>query len=769
MKKLAPIFISTIYLLLINIFFSCKSETQQTASQLNYRKDSTLQLIPQPKELIIQNGFFTINKNTTITAFPDTKNEAEYLKKLIEASSNFKITINYKDSLSFNEAPNTILLFNQQQVNGEEAYKLNISENSISILAMTNTGVMRGIQTLRQLFVDEFHAKEKRAAWYLPCLSIKDSPKFKHRGLLLDCCRHFYSKEVVKKYIDLLALYKMNVLHWHLTEDQGWRIEIDKYPKLTEVGAWRTEENGEKYGGFYTKAEIKEIVAYAQERHITVIPEIELPGHSQAAIAAYPYLSCTGKQVEVDNDWGVFKDIYCAGNDSVFTFLEDVLTEVMELFPSQYIHVGGDEAPKYRWEHCPKCQKRIKDEGLKDEHELQSYFISRIEKFLNKNGKQLIGWDEILEGGLSENATVQSWRGMDGGIAAANSGHEAIMSPTSHCYFDYDLKAIDLEKVYNFNPIPDSLAPDKQHFIIGGECNMWTEHVPDENNLDSKVFPRMLAMSEVLWSYPEKRDYEEFYNRVQVHYPILKNMNVNYGLENNPATINTEIKNGQVIITPEAGNKDITLSGFWDYSFKNGQEKINPNKKELVLEKSGTLYIQAMKGNNEYGEVIRQHFEYHQALTKQVTYNTEFDQWYTAGGEFGLVDGKIGTTDFRDGNWQGFWGKDVDVIIDLEEEKYISEVAANFYQYNNAWIFFPTQVEFAISKDGKQYENVPTLANENMKPEQRGKLIETFRTGFERQQIRYIKVKAKNIKKVPDWHEAAGSDAWLFMDEIIVK
>ena len=735
----------------------------------------SIDIIPQPEEISehLPTEFFMLDNFNTIHIDSVLIRDLSIFQlalKSIGFNEGFDIQFLTKTPEIKNE--NEIYIFlNKTEQENPEAYNLKIGEYSLTLEANSATGISRGLQSILQLI----HLNKERGPndgqrFLLPVITIKDSPKFKHRGLLLDCSRHFYKKEVIKKYIDLLALYKMNVLHWHLTEDQGWRIAIDKYPKLTEIGAWRTELDGTKYGGFYSKEDIKEIVAYAQERHITVIPEIELPGHSQAAIAAYPHLSCTGEQVEVANDWGVFKEIYCAGNDSAFVFLEDVLTEVMGLFPSEYIHIGGDEAPKFRWEHCDKCQKRIKDEGLKDEHGLQSYFISRIEKFLNKNNRQLIGWDEILEGGLSENATVQSWRGMEGGITAANSSHDAIMSPTSHAYFDYDLKAIDLEKVYSFDPIPAELPQDKHHFIIGGECNMWTEHVPDEANLDSKVFPRLLAMSEVLWSYPQERDYEEFYNRVQNHYPMLKNLRVNYGFENVPATINSEIKNGQVIIQPKPGNKDLNLKYIWD---KN--TNYTPFTKDILLEKSGKLTIQAFKNDEQYGEPVSQHFENHNAIGKSIKYKTDYNQWYTARGDSGLVDSKTGSLDFRDGNWQGFYGNNAEMILDLgeldlsNESQTISEIAINFFQYNNSWIFFPTKVEFWISIDGLNYETVPTLANENISPKERGKHIESFRTGFERQHIRYIKIKATNINKVPDWHEAAGSDAWIFMDEIIVK
>ena len=543
-------------------FVGC--ETPEQPKEGTLKTPLSTNIIPQPKEIIeyLPTEFFALNTFSIIYVDSALLGELSVFQKSLKSidfSEEFEIQL--LNGIPEPKGENKVYIFlNKTEEENDESYQLKISEYDLVLEANSKTGISRGFQSILQLIqLNRETGPNDGSMYLLPCLTLKDSPKFKHRGLLLDCSRHFFEKEVIKKYIDLLAFYKMNVLHWHLTEDQGWRIAIDKYPELTKTGSWRTELDGSKYGGFYTKEDIKEIVAYAKERHVTVIPEIELPGHSQAAIAAYPHLSCTGEQVEVANDWGVFKEIYCAGNDSVFVFLEDVLTEVMELFPSEYIHIGGDEAPKFRWEHCKKCQNRIKENKLKDEHGLQSYFISRIEKFLNKNGRQLIGWDEILEGGLSPNATVQSWRGMEGGITAVKSGHQAIMSPTSHAYFDYDLKSIDLEKVYNFDPIPTGLAKNKQHLIIGGECNMWTEQVPDENNLDSKVFPRILAMSEVLWSYPEKRDYDEFYNRVQYQYPILSAYGVNYGAESNPVKLTASIDSGNVYIQASPGRNDLKI------------------------------------------------------------------------------------------------------------------------------------------------------------------------------------------------------------------
>ena len=758
--------LSVVLSVLILMCLSCNSD-----QPVEYRKFEAINIIPMPQHMeSMLEDCIRIDSKTTIAYTKHFKNEAEYLKQIIDKASTFSVEIKEVELLNDKRSlKHTILLATYPKIVEPEGYMIVPGdEDGVSIMANHPSGMMHGIQTLRQLFVHAFSSGKKRDVWGLPYVVIEDAPKFKHRGLLLDCSRHFFSKAVVKKYIDLLALYKMNVLHWHLTEDQGWRIAIDAYPKLTEIGAWRTESDGAEYGGFYTKADIREIVKYAKERHVTIIPEIELPGHSQAAISAYPQLSCTGEQVGVANDWGVFKEIYCAGNDSVFDFLETVLVEVMDLFPSRYIHIGGDEAPKFRWEHCDKCQARMLMEGLKDEHELQSYFIKRIERFVNQSGRQLIGWDEILEGGLSPNATVQSWRGMEGGISAVKSGHKAIMSPTSHAYFDYDLKAIDLEKVYHFDPVPDGLTIGERQLILGGECNMWTERVPDDSILDAKVFPRLLAMSEVLWSYPQNKDYNAFYERVQEHYPLLSNLGVRYGQETLPVTIDAEIIDKKVKVKLTPGHPDLELKYCWG----NVNDSYFPFSKvyteSFSLDTSGLLVVQAFKNSVEYGRWMTQPFVFHRALASEVNYNSEYNHWYTAGGDSALVDGKLGTLDFRDGNWQGFWGDDIDVIVDLGKPIDVSSISTNFFQYNNSWIFMPDQVTFGVSNDGVKfdYSKIPA---DGIDHKERGAIIKNYKMSIEAQTIRYIRVKAKNIKTVPEWHEAAGAEAWLFIDEIVVE
>lgn len=680
-----------------------------------------------------------------------------FLKNIL-AESKISARINAVPEKNSNALSLTLMLDSTMNA---ETYSLHASEKKIAISAGSKRGLIWAIQSLHQSLL--LSRETINGEPTLPGFVIKDQPAFSHRGLLLDCCRHFFSVATVKKYIDLLSFYKMNVLHWHLTEDQGWRIEIDSYPKLTEIGAWRTEADGSRYGGFYTKDEIREVVTYAQTRGVTIIPEIELPGHAQAALASYPEYSCKGEGIEVVNDWGVFKEIYCAGNDSTFIFLETILDEVMELFPSQYIHIGGDEAPKFRWENCDKCQKRMADESLANTHELQSYFITRIEMHLNENGRTLIGWDEILEGGLAPNAVLQSWRGMEHGLHAAEMGHNVIMSPTSHCYLDYGLDAIDLAKIYSFNPIPEGITEENEHFIIGGECNMWTEHVPNDSVLDQRVFPRMIGLSAVLWEGESRQSFDGFYRDLQFHYPMLSGFDVQYGLEGIPANLEVIRTEDSSFVSLTTGLPNLTL----EYSYGADESKIY--SEPFALNKSAILETKAFKNGDLYGEAISTQLTFHKGLSKAIEYKSDYSKWYTAGGDYGLVDGLTGTINFRDGHWQGFSGQDVEVQLDLETKKKIHQISANFYQYNNAWIFLPTTIEIYGSKDGQKWKQIGDI-EPDIKAEERGKHIFNASIALKKKKaFRYIRLVAKNIKNVPDWHEAAGSEAWIFMDEIIVK
>ena len=638
-------------------------------------------------------------------------------------------------------------------------YELSIGQEFI-VVKGGKKGVFYGLQTLFQLIVLNYDSISNSIR--LPCLEIKDQNSFEHRGFLMDCCRHFFSVKTIKKYIDLLALYKMNVLHWHLTEDQGWRIEIDKYPKLNTVGSWREDSTG-KYGGFYTKKEIREIVKYAKERYIEVIPEIELPGHSQAAIASYPFLSCESKQIQVANSWGVFKDIYCAGNDSVFIFLEDIFQEITELFPSNRIHIGGDEAPKFRWENCEKCQKRMAQENLKDEHELQSYFIERIAKILEKKNKSIIGWDEIIESKINSDVTIQSWRGFSGGIQAVKEGKKTIMSPTSHCYFDYDINSIDLEKVYTFNPIPSEIDSLESELIIGGECNLWSERIPSEKELDRKTFPRLLAMSEVLWTN-RKDKFENFQNRVEDHYPVLSRLDVDYGIESSPVRLSSKINNRKIKAVVNSKIKNLEFTYQWN------NEEAKPIKKngEIEIAKSGELTLQAYKNGKKYGDQKVEKFAVHLGLNSNIDYQYMYSLSYQAEGLSSLINGRLGSLDFKDGQWQGFSGKNLDVIISLDSLTSINKVSMNFYQYINSWIVVPSYISIMSSKDSLNWGIIKSVDSIG-EIRKRGKFISSISFDSLETDAKYLKIFAKNYGKLPSWHEAAGAESWLFIDEIIVE
>ena len=523
-----------IFIVACMLAVSCSNKYQEIANS-----DDDYQIIPKPEKLSITKGRFLLNSKTKIICIASLAQEAEYLSKILNTTLGVDLTI---DS-SANKNGNIKLELNHTIAN-REGYTLSVEYDAIIISGKTATGIFYGIQSLLQLLPVEIENGDNDAIEItIPAVEINDSPRYAYRGMHLDVGRHFFSVASVKRYIDLIAMHKMNTFHWHLTEDQGWRIEIKKYPKLTEVGGFRKGTavglagtrnapytyDDIKYGGFYTQEEIKEVVAYAGARHITVIPEIELPGHSSAALAAYPQFGNTKGPYEVAKRWGIFNETF-APTEETFAFLEDVLSEVMALFPSKFIHIGGDEVLKKEWEESAYAQEVIKREGLKDENELQSYFIRRIEKFLNANDRTIIGWDEILEGGIAPNATIMSWRGIEGGIAAAKQHHTVIMTPGTHCYFDYyqvggeeqkkealtgSKRYTSVEKVYSYEPTPSVLTPEEKKYILGAQGNVWTEYMPSWDLVEYNVLPRMTALSEVVWSSKKNRNWEDFRMRLQ--------------------------------------------------------------------------------------------------------------------------------------------------------------------------------------------------------------------------------------------------------------
>ena len=506
-------------------------------------------IIPKPVSLTMGEGSFPITAQTMIVAPKEESALAQHIRDWLKPAMGFEMEVRTKKAKNCIE----LKLNSKLQDLGTEGYTLVVDEDGVHIEAFGEAGLFYGFQTLRQLLPSDIYRKSPiRDDWQVPCVSIRDYPRFSWRGSHIDVARHFMPKEFLLKYIDLLAMHKMNVLHLHLTDDQGWRIEIKKYPKLTEVGSVSdfanqpvTGSDGEPHidsqphGGFYTQDDIREIVAYAADRFITVVPEIEMPGHCQAAIAAYPELGNTAQQLQVGTTYGVSDNVFNV-NDSTIKFLEDVLDEVMALFPSRYIHTGGDEVPKTQWHNSPAAQAKMKALGLTNEDQLQSWFVQQIDNYLTAHGRVLVGWDEILEGGLASGATVMSWRGLDGGIAAAQAGHDVVMAPGDWTYFDkyqsrfreQEPQAIGgylpLKTVYDYNPVPPSLTPDQAKHILGAQCQLWSEYIPNPKQMEYMAFPRLCALSEVLWTPQDSRDYDGFYSRLQSHLDRLAILDVNY-------------------------------------------------------------------------------------------------------------------------------------------------------------------------------------------------------------------------------------------------
>ncbi|MEZ4755831.1 MAG: family 20 glycosylhydrolase [Flavobacteriales bacterium] len=679
----------------------------------------------------------------------------------------------------------------------DEWHTVQVRPDGITVSAPTEVGLFRGSRTVVQLL------EQGRANGSLPCLTITDHPRFGWRGMHLDVCRHFFGVEFVKKYIDLLARYKLNSFHWHLTEDQGWRIEIKQHPKLTEVGAWRKgsqvgpysrrQYDTIPYGGHYTQEEIVEVVEYARVRHINVVPEIELPGHAMAALAAYPHLGCTGGPYEVQRGWGVFEDVFCAGNDSVFDLLEDVLIEVMELFPSPYIHIGGDECPKEAWKACAKCQGRMKSEGLKDEHELQSYFIQRIERFVNERGRKIIGWDEILEGGLAPNATVMSWQGIEGGIAAARSGHYAVMSPGSHCYFDHyqgdpanEPLAIGgfttVQKVYNYEPIPAELKPEEQKYILGAQGNVWTEYMLTPEHVEYMAVPRMLALAEVLWTPKAKRNEKDFIARLEREFPRLEEMKVNaskslyqvsirpkQGPDPGEITVEMDLASGgSFSMTEMAPPYDESHAGLSVYT---APVTINSDR-----ELRGWLQREGFTG-----PISKRRFLFNKATARPITLSVQPNERYNDGGAFTLVDGITAQEKRVNTEWLG-WREGVTITVDLGSVQDIGRLSIGALHETYSWIHAPKVVEFLVSTDGKNYTSagmaipqlreIPVIPADPIKRRSTAMVQVQGRNVYavEKQtQARYVRLVVQHIGAIPAGDAGAGNPAWMFLDEIEIR
>lgn len=785
--------------LLVAIFISISFVSVAVVFAGN-QQEAQLSLVPKPISVKLKPGSFQINEQTMIMVAErdiDLKNVAILFAEQLRLAGGPFLRVQPLLDETNDGSPIIFAYARKKESRPTEGYRLTVNPNGILLTGNSGAGLFYGMHTLLQLLPPEvckISKPEEGKSWEVPCVDIKDEPRFPYRGMHLDVSRHFFPKEFILRYIDLLAIYKMNIFHWHLTDDNGWRIEIRKYPKLTEVSAWRVDrealpwrerspqQSGEKatYGGFYTQDDIREIVQYAAQRYITIIPEIEMPAHTVEVLAAYPHLSCTGGPFTVPpGSYWPNSDIFCAGNDSVFTFLEDVLTEVMELFPSEYIHVGGDEATKTRWKACMKCQQRMKDEGLKDENELQSYFIKRIGKFINSRGKKLIGWDEILEGGLAPEATVMSWRGMEGGITAARQGHDVIMTPTSHCYFDYyqanpefEPEAIGgfttLKKVYSFEPIPEELTPEEGKHILGAQGNVWTEFIPTPAHAEYMAMPRMIAIAEIDWSPAKLRNWDDFRQRLEAQYKRLEYMGVNFSRGSFKADIQTRYdhKTGKIEVILSSEQPGIPIR----YTTNGNEPTSTSSLYTEAFEISANAYIKA--GLFVDGKLQEKATEmpiiFHHATGKPVEYMESWSNRYPASGIGSLTDGIRGTTNHRDGRWQGFLGKDVEMVIDLGREMPVRSVSTTFLQNSHSWIFAPLIVEFSLSSNGKKWHSIYEKRSPlPEKPE--GALIQPFSNAYPLDsKARYVKVKAFPRGDCPDWHEGKGEKCWVFIDEIVV-
>ncbi len=674
----------------------------------------------------------------------------------------------------------------------DEHCSLLLTDEGVTVTAAAPAGLFRGLQALRQLVLTAAAGDATIATG-----RIELAPRFRWRGMMLDSGRHLQEVAVIKDLIDQLALYGFNVLHWHLTEDQGWRLEVPRRPELTAVGAWRTQPDGSRYGGFYTADQVREVVAFAAERFITVVPEIELPGHAKAALAAYPELSCTGGPFAVETQWGVHEDVYCAGNEAVFALLADVFDQVVALFPSLYIHIGGDEVPKDRWLACPRCQARIASEQLGDVHGLQSWFVRRAGALLQDRGRRLVGWDEILEGGLAAGATVQSWRGIAGAVAAAEAGHDAVVSPTSHAYFDYDPGVLPLEQVLTFDPVPPGLAPAAQARILGGALNLWTEYLP-QARISRQLYPRLPAMAEALGAPAGAKPLAGFLARLQSHERFWPELGIVAGAASRPlrlqvgesadgtwraeatpsesarvllGDLETAVRIGTAALPPDwrpdglPEEQDVAAAVSW----QDGDTWTGPAAGDRLV--VAQLLVRAASGQfRPYGAPGVLELNRSLAAGRPVTFGHDPSSRYPGRGRRPLTDGARGGRDFRDGGWVGFEATDLTATIDLGASATVTEVSIRALQDANAWIFLPAEVVVLGSHDGRQWTELGRADHQVPDREQR-KLIREFtaRTGGQPQPWRWIRVEARQAGPCPDWHPGRGQPGWLFVDEVRVR
>lgn len=745
-------------------------------------------IIPRPQQVNVSNDApFTLSAKTVISLGTNSQNmkrNANMLASYIEQATGIRPAVGKSKNGT------AIVLTIDKTIANAEGYKLDADAKQIRIAGASAAGVFYGIQTLRKS-LPLVNGKASKVS--IPAVHIADAPRFAYRGTHLDVSRHFVTVDSVRQFIDMLALHNINRFHWHLTDDQGWRIEIKKYPLLTQIGSKRAQTvighnsgkyDGKPYSGFYTQKQIRDIVKYAADRYITIVPEIDLPGHMQAALAAYPDMGCTGGPYEVWQKWGVSDNVLCAGNDKTLTFIDNVLKEITQLFPSKYIHVGGDECPKTQWQKCPKCQARIKalnleaKDGHSAEERLQSYIITHASNYLKSLGRNTIGWDEILEGGLAEGATVMSWRGESGGIAAAKQHHDVVMTPNNYLYFDY-YQSLDkaneplaiggylpLETVYSYEPMPKELTADEARHIIGVQANIWTEYMPTFKQMQYMALPRLAALSEVQWSQPALKDYNSFTNRLTEFTHMYDRLGYNYAkhLYNVAIHVDSDNKWREILIhMTTAGNAEIR------YTLDGTEPTANSTlyTGAIVLQKSAKIRAAAFR-DGKRSSVTSQDISFNKATACPVELLQPTHKNYTYKGGATLTDGLLGDKGFGTGRWLGFSGNDLEAVIDLKQNTDVSSVSLNTCVDKGSWIFDARNIEVSVSADGKSFTKVASKSLPALE-EQTPDNIYTYELTFPQTTTRYVKVTATSEHNIPEWHGGKGKPAFLFVDEISVK
>ena len=755
--------------------------------------DNTISVVPYPNEVNIKGGSF----DAAGAGFHYAPELDEASVNAIKAFAGQLSLVSGTESTVDGDAATNGFIFTLDAALPEEAYTLDISKKAVTVKASSLRGFNYAIQTMKQMLPAEIFGKAKAEGkeWTLQCAEINDQPRFSYRGMHMDVSRHFFDMDMVKKYLDVMEIHKLNTLHWHLTDDQGWRVEIKKYPKLTEIGSIRKETlvghlfrgegvyDGIPYGEgcWFSQEQVKEIIAYAAAKGIDIIPEIDLPGHMLAALAAYPELGCTGGPYEVWGRWGIADEVLCAGNEQTMVFLENVLDEIADLFPCEYIHIGGDECPKVCWEKCPKCQAKIKELGLKDteefkaEHYLQSYVMTRMTNFLEKKGKKIIGWDEILEGEVADNAVVMSWRGTAGGIKAAQMGHDAIMTPNSFYYLDY-YQSLDTEKeplaiggylpvetCYSYEPYTEEMTAEERAHILGVQANLWTEYIATNEHLEYMLLPRLAALSEVQWCNRENKSWERFLESADDFCAIYDAAGYNYA---------KHIFNVRGSIKTVDGSVYVHLEAQGDTPIRYTLDGTDPDQNSTLyegpvkIEGSCTLKARSILPEGE-GKIFSKTFRAHKGMAKAVTVNSESHHNYGAGLPYILTDGIRGTFNYRSGDWAGWYGTGFNVTIDMNGESYSSVILGSVsVKYDD--IFNPFDLTVYTSQDGQNFTEV-AKAEYGIEGEGASNEVKEYSLSFPETDARYLKVTASPVPALPDWTERPGNKSFLFIDEIVVN